>query len=211
MLARLALSVPRRAVLPRTMAVATGPDAPYVYDWPRPAVTADAVVVDTATPPSVLLIQRGHPPGRGKYALPGGFLEVDEPPALAAARELLEETGVDASRHVDGGALSLLVGAYGEAGRDPRGWCVTLCYAGVSRDGAARRAAAAGDDAAALDWHEVTALPPLAFDHKVILRDAFTMLAARERGLGQAADAQLAAALEAGAGALVGGWDKMTE
>jgi 8-oxo-dGTP diphosphatase len=184
-----------------TRAMATkGPNAPYIYDWPRAAVTADAVVVD-ATPPSasILLIQRGHAPGKGKFALPGGFLDVDEPPAAAASRELQEETGVVL------GEPMTIVGAYGAKGRDPRGWCVTVCYAGVSRDGSARASARAGDDAAALGWHDIKSLPPLAFDHALIIKDALTVLAAKET------DAGLKAALEDGAAKLDGAWEPMQE
>ena len=196
---------------PPTMPAATR--GTYTYEWPRPGVTADAVCVAAPTPTApaatLLLIQRGAPPGRGRYALPGGFVEVDEPPADAAARELEEETGVRAAALLDGPLT--IVGAYGGPGRDPRGWCVTAAYAGVARDGRAAAAAVAGDDAAAVGWHPVTALPALAFDHQVIVRDAFGVLAERERRRTGGVDAALIRQLEAGAAALAGEWEPMTE
>ena len=87
--------------------------------WPRPSVTADVVFL--AGPKSdrrVLLIRRGGFPYRGWWALPGGFCEPGESPDRAAARELAEETGLS-------GTALTLVGVFGEAGRDPRGWTVT--------------------------------------------------------------------------------------
>lgn len=88
--------------------------------------------------------------------------------------------------------------------RDPRGWTITLAYAGVDRGGATATAAVAGDDAASVAFHPVAALPPLAFDHKRIVRDAFAHLAAAERWGG--GDAGLATALDAAAAALAGPW-----
>jgi 8-oxo-dGTP diphosphatase len=111
----------------------------------------------------VLLIQRGHPPFAGRWALPGGFVEESERVSDAAPRELAEETGLQV------GDLELL-GVYDTPGRDPRGWTVSVVY--LAR--LPRAAAVAGaDDAADARWFPAQELPELAFDHAAILADAF--------------------------------------
>jgi 8-oxo-dGTP diphosphatase len=135
-------------------------EGPYCYDYPRPAVTVDAVVFDPDD--HVLLIQRKHEPFQGRWALPGGFVEPDEPLDAAVIRELAEETGV---RGVD----LHQVGAFGDPGRDPRGHVVSIAYATTLRR---RPAAAAADDAADAHWFPVAALPPMAFDHDEIVATA---------------------------------------
>jgi 8-oxo-dGTP diphosphatase len=132
---------------------------------PRPALTADMVVV--AGPLGtrhVLLVQRGRPPYLGSWALPGGFLNEHETPDDAARRELAEETSLDVA-----GPLTL-VGVYGELGRDPRGWTVSVAYAVDS--GEDLPDVRGGDDADVAQWHPLFALPMLAFDHARILADA---------------------------------------
>lgn len=138
----------------------------YEYEYPRPALTADvAVFREGASGGSeVLLVRRGRPPFAGWWALPGGFVDEDEPLAHAARRELAEETGV-----ADPGPL-VEVGTYGDPGRDPRGWTVTVLYAAGPLARATR--AVAGDDAAEAAWHDAEALPQLAFDHAVLVADA---------------------------------------
>lgn len=86
--------------------------------WPRPSVTADLLLFAEK---KLLLIQRGGFPYRGWWALPGGFCEPGEPPETAAARELLEETGIRAPSH-------RLLGVFGGRDRDPRGWTVTAAF-----------------------------------------------------------------------------------
>lgn len=139
-------------------------------DFPRPALTADTVVVaGPADHRHVLLVRRGRPPFAGSWALPGGFLDVDETPVHAARRELAEETGLVTT------APLRLVGVYGEPGRDPRGWTVSVAYA---MDAGPELPEVVGeDDAAEAAWHELSALPPLAFDHPRILADALRALA----------------------------------
>ena len=95
--------------------------------------------------------------------------------------------------------------------RDPRGWTITLAYAGVDRGGGAAAAAVAGDDAAAVAFHPIQSLPPLAFDHKRIVRDAFAHLSAAERALPGGGDAALAAGLDAAAARLAGPWEPTRE
>jgi len=111
---------------------------------------------------SFLAVERRFEPFAGRWALPGGFVEVGEDLAVAAARELAEETGLR--------GLSLeQLGAWGAPDRDPRGHTVTVVYLGVAP---ADAAAAAGDDAAAVRWHPVLDPPALAFDHGEMLRVA---------------------------------------
>jgi 8-oxo-dGTP diphosphatase len=128
-----------------------------------PALTTDCVVVDARR--RVLLIRRGHPPFKGKYALPGGFVEIGETVEDACRRELMEETGVKAGRLE-------LIGVYSDPGRDPRGHVCSVAF--LTR--VARAAPRAGDDAAAAEWVEGWSKLELAFDHAKILRDAQRML-----------------------------------
>jgi 8-oxo-dGTP diphosphatase len=133
----------------------------HTYEHPRPALTVDVAVITRGRSPRILLIQRKHPPFAGAWALPGGFVNENEPIEAAARRELREETGLAV------GELHLL-GVYGDPGRDPRGWTVTAAYWTRVDESAAH--AVAADDAAAASWYPLDALPPLAFDHARILK-----------------------------------------
>ncbi|MEJ5312110.1 MAG: NUDIX hydrolase [Anaerolineae bacterium] len=136
---------------------------PYTYPYPRPALTVDIVLLrEGHAGPEILLIRRNHPPFAGHWALPGGFVDENEPLEQAARRELYEETGLEPP------SLQQL-GAFGDPGRDPRGWTVTVTFgAHIDADITPR----AGDDAAAARWWPLDALPPLAFDHAEIVRQA---------------------------------------
>lgn len=141
------------------------------YDYPRPALTADiAVFRGPSGARELLLVRRGDDPFKGMWALPGGFVDEDEPLERAARRELAEETGLEP----EGGFL--LVGVYGDPGRDPRGWTVTVLYAVVLAPGE-RESVTGGDDAADAAWHPVGSLPPLAFDHALLAGDAMVATA----------------------------------
>jgi 8-oxo-dGTP diphosphatase len=143
------------------------------YEYPRPAVTVDtAVFRGPAHARELLLVRRGADPYVGMWALPGGFLEPDEPLEHCAHRELEEETGLAPMGEF------LHVGAYGDPGRDPRGWTVTVVFSVELDDGEPDRVAG-GDDAVEAAWHPVAALPPLAFDHEHLARDAEAVIAAR--------------------------------
>ena len=134
----------------------------YTYEYPRPMLTADCVVINPCG--EVLLVRRGNEPFRGCWALPGGFMEMDETIEHCAVRELQEETGLQVAE----GDLRL-VGVYSAPGRDPRGRTVTAAYAVCLAD---EVRAVAGDDAAEIRWWSLETLPPLAFDHAQIIADA---------------------------------------
>ena len=132
----------------------------YCYDHPRPAVTVDIVLLHrSAVGIEVLLIKRGRDPFEGHWAFPGGFVDKDESLEDAAARELVEETGLSGI-HIE------QIGAFGDPGRDPRGHTVSVVFAGVLED---RVLVSAGDDASEAAWHPALEPPALAFDHNKIL------------------------------------------
>ncbi len=139
-------------------------DLKYRYRHPRPMVTVDAVILNISRSDiRALLIKRGKEPFKDRYALPGGFVDMDEDLADAAARELAEETGLT-------GVNLLQLGAFGKPGRDPRGRNIAVAYLGTV-DGRAPEVVGA-DDAAQAGWFRVNDLPPLAFDHDQILATA---------------------------------------
>lgn len=135
----------------------------YTYEYPRPMLTADCMVVNSRE--EVLLVRRGNEPFKGCWALPGGFMEMDETIEHCAVRELEEETGIVVSQQD-----LRLIGVYSAPGRDPRGRTVTAAYF-MKIEERRMKNARAGDDAAELRWWPLTALPPLAFDHAEIVSD----------------------------------------
>lgn len=139
------------------------------YDHPRPALTADVVLLRWhGARLEVLLIERDRDPFAGHHALPGGFVDPGEAPRDGAVRELREETGVEAPPLIE-------VGVFGAPGRDPRGWVVSAAFLGLAPPDVR---AEAGDDARSLGWHRLSALPPLAFDHARIIDAALARLRA---------------------------------
>lgn len=132
----------------------------YVYEYPRPAVTVDIAIVTRDDKPQVLLIRRKHGPFADCWALPGGFVDMDESLEAAARRELIEETGVEA-------ASLIQIGAFGDPQRDPRGRTISVVYLARVDPGEVQPQAA--DDAAEVGWFSLTRPPKLAFDHKEIL------------------------------------------
>ena len=135
----------------------------YVYEWPRPMVTVDAVVFRRAEGQTqVLLINRGHEPYRGKWAVPGGFIEIEEELEDAVARELQEETGLTGVRLEQ-------MRTFGKCGRDPRGRQISVAFTGVAAEGHER--IRAGDDAAKAQWFDIENLPKdMAFDHDEMVK-----------------------------------------
>ncbi len=133
----------------------------FCYEFPRPSVTVDIVVVTRDARPRVLLIRRKHAPFAGMWAIPGGFVDMDESLENAARRELREETGVT------GRKLEQLA-TFGEPGRDPRGRTISVVY--LTRVDAAQVQPRGADDAQEAAWHNLARLPKLAFDHREILK-----------------------------------------
>jgi ADP-ribose pyrophosphatase YjhB (NUDIX family) len=144
---------------------------PYTYRYPHPAVTTDIVIFTIAEGElRVLLIQRSLPPFRNDWALPGGFVRIEESLEDCARRELAEETGV-ADLYLE------QLYTFGEPDRDPRERVITVAYlALVPRD---RLQPRAGSDAREVGWFGLKALPTLAFDHKDIVKMAHQRLKAK--------------------------------
>lgn len=154
-LARLAIA----AAASETADAQTGPD--HMDNFETIRYTADVVCIRGG---DVLVIERGWDPHKGMDALPGGHVDSGETSRTAAARELLEETGVQ----VDAADLTL-VGVWDAPDRDPRGRYITAAYVvTVPKETTAR----AGDDAAAVRWVPLDAPGPLAFDHGQIVATA---------------------------------------
>ena len=137
----------------------------YTYKYPRPAVTADCVVITKETEPKVLLIQRGIDPYKGCWAFPGGFMNMDETTEECAIRELEEETGLKLSTIHQ-------IGAYSKVDRDPRGRTITVAYLAIID---APVEVAGQDDAAKAEWFPLSDLPHLAFDHYDIMQDVIAL------------------------------------
>ncbi len=153
----------------------------FVYPYPRPMATVDVVALARQSRRlaggargrlSVLLVRRSAAPFAGTWALPGGYLEENESPMAGAARELAEETGL-------AGVTLHELGFFGEPGRDPRGWTITLAFWAIVPDMAISKhwpALRPGDDASEIGWFPLADLPALAFDHAAIIRRALACL-----------------------------------
>ena len=139
----------------------------YCYKYPHYALTADCVIFGfDGRELKVLLVERGIEPYKGCAALPGGFMKPDESLEECARRELIEETGLEGEPFMEE------VGTYSAPGRDPRERVVTTAFMALVRSSEVK----GGDDAASASWHPIAALPPLAFDHELILADALRRL-----------------------------------
>lgn len=126
-------------------------------DYKSPKLTADGAIIKDG---KILLIERKNEPFKGKWALPGGFVEYGEKVEDAVVREVNEETGLD-TKIID------IVGVYSDPSRDPRGHIVTVVYLLDILDGEIK----GSDDAADAKFFDLNDLPKLAFDHNVILKD----------------------------------------
>ncbi len=143
------------------------------YEYPRPALTVDCVVFGFDEQDlKVLLIQRALPPFEGKWALPGGFVHVDESLEAAALRELAEETGVSKV------FLEQLY-TFGDVDRDPRERVVSVAHYALVKLSDHRIQAAT--DARNAAWFAVSDPPSLAFDHDRILAAALERLKGKVR------------------------------
>ncbi len=136
--------------------------AKYSYKYPHPSVTTDCVIFGfDGSRLKVLLVERGVEPFKGKWALPGGFLRMDESAEQGALRELQEETGLKT-------AYIKQFHTFTDPDRDPRERVITIAYYALVR----LQDVVAGDDAARAEWFALDEVPSLAFDHDRILRTA---------------------------------------
>jgi 8-oxo-dGTP diphosphatase len=132
----------------------------YTYPYPRPALTVDAIIFKKGTN-KLLLVQQGRDPYAGKWALPGGFLEMDELLVDGCRREVEEETGLKVQELTQ-------FKTYDAIYRDPRGRTISVVFYGIAENGFTVKG---GDDAALAGWFPVDHLPDLAFDHALIISE----------------------------------------
>jgi len=145
----------------------------HTCEFPRPALTVDCVVFGFDEGElKILLVKRGLPPFKGRWALPGGFVHIDESVDDAALRELHEETGV---------AKVFLEQLYtfGAPNRDPRGRVVSVAYYALVKLSDSRLLAST--DASDARWFPAGDPPALAFDHADILATALARLKGKVR------------------------------
>ena len=134
----------------------------YHYKYPHPSVTTDCVIFGfDGTNLNVLLVERGVEPYKGRWALPGGFLKMDESAETGARRELFEETGLKTG-------YIRQFHTFTDPERDPRERVITIAFYALVRISEVQ----GGDDAAQAGWFPVDNVPALAFDHDLILRRA---------------------------------------
>lgn len=139
-------------------------DKKYCYEYPRPSLTSDSVVFGfDGTELKILLVERRGEPFKGMWALPGGFMRMEESIEECAQRELREETNV---RDIYLEQFEV----FSRPDRDPRGRVVTVAFIALVRP--ADYEVIGGDDAARAAWFGIGMLPPLAFDHQEIIDKA---------------------------------------
>lgn len=145
----------------------------YIYEYPRPALTVDGVVFGFDEGDlKIMLIQRNAAPFAGRWALPGGFVHIDETLDEAVLRELREETGVT-------NVFLEQLYTFGETRRDPRERVVSVAYYALVK--LSEHRPKASTDAREAAWFSVAEAPPLAFDHDKILAAALQRLQAKVR------------------------------
>lgn len=132
----------------------------YTYKYPRPAVTVDiAVLKKNSNGYGILLIKRKFDPFADMWALPGGFVDMDETVEVAASRELFEETNLS-------GVQLEQFHVFSELDRDPRGRTISVIFIGFLTD---HQEVIAKDDAKEVCWYNLNDLPELAFDHGEVI------------------------------------------
>lgn len=146
---------------------------PHTYEYPRPAVTVDCVVFGLDEEDlKALLIERDAEPFAGQWALPGGFVRMDETIEDAARRELQEETGIH-------DVFLEQLYTFGDVDRDPRGRVISVAYYALVQ--LSDHQIKATTDARSAAWFALDDLPPLAFDHESILEMAYRRLQGKVR------------------------------
>ncbi|KYK34693.1 MAG: hypothetical protein AYK22_04835 [Thermoplasmatales archaeon SG8-52-3] len=123
----------------------------------NPKLTVDGAVLKNN---KILLIKRKNNPFKGKWALPGGFVEYGEKVEDAVIREVFEETGLKTS-------IIKIIGVYSDPNRDPRGHTVSIVYFLDINEGELK----SNDDASDAKFFDVKDLPELSFDHEIIIKD----------------------------------------
>jgi 8-oxo-dGTP diphosphatase len=137
----------------------------YTYRYPRPALTVDALIyANTGKSFWVLLVRRGIEPFKGKWALPGGFVNMDELLETACKRELKEETGLEVEKMVQFKAFDAIE-------RDPRHRTISVVFSALLP---VKAEVKGGDDAARAAWFSVDKLPETGFDHREIIAEFFS-------------------------------------
>ena len=144
-----------------------GAEFPWQYKYEHMAVTTDCVIFTYEDwKLTVLLVRRGGEPFKGDWAFPGGFLRTDETAEEGALRELREETALTPSAPI------VQLGVFSDIHRDPRERVITIAWYALVKP----NEVVGGDDADEAAWFPVDALPPLAFDHEKIFREAMERL-----------------------------------
>ena len=145
----------------------------YSYKYPRPALTTDCIIFGfDQNELKVLLIERGIEPYKSKWALPGGFVKMNETTEEGAKRELYEETGLK-------NIFIEQLFTFSDVNRDPRGRVISVAY--FSLINLNNYKPKAGDDANKAQWFSIKNIPSLAFDHEKILRMALYRLKGKIR------------------------------
>jgi 8-oxo-dGTP diphosphatase len=127
--------------------------------YKSPSITADGILIKNK---QILLVKRKNKPFKGKWALPGGFVEYEERTEDTVIREVFEETGLKTK-------INQLAGVYSDPDRDPRGHTITVAYILDIIGGEL----VAGDDASDVKFFNVKELPDLSFDHNKIINEVF--------------------------------------
>ena len=146
----------------------------HTYKYPRPALTVDCIVfgLDAQQKLKVMLIMRDIPPFEGKWAIPGGFVRMDETLEQAALRELQEETGIH-------DVFLEQLYTFGDLERDPRDRTITVAYYALIN--LVEQQIQAATDAREANWFAISEIPELAFDHDQILQTAIARLRGKIR------------------------------